>query len=104
MVAHVFSLSTWETESGRCLSLSSAWSTEWVPGRQGCTKKLFWKGGGREREEEEEEEEEGEGGGGGEKEKEEEEEEKEGEENLFSYASLALSIPPCTILHPNLSS
>ena len=35
VVAHAFNPSTWEAETGRFLSLRSAWSTECVPGQPG---------------------------------------------------------------------
>jgi hypothetical protein len=35
MVAHIFNPSTWEAEAGEFLSLSPAWSTEFVPGQPG---------------------------------------------------------------------
>ena len=35
VVAQAFNPSTWEAEAGRFLSLSPAWSTEWVPGKPG---------------------------------------------------------------------
>jgi hypothetical protein len=35
VMAYAFNPSTWEAEAGRFLSLSLAWSTEWVPGKPG---------------------------------------------------------------------
>ena len=35
MVVHAFNPGTWEAEAGGFLSLSPAWTTEWVPGQPG---------------------------------------------------------------------
>jgi hypothetical protein len=41
VVAHAFNPSTWEAEAGGFLSLSPAWSTEWVPGQPGLYRKTL---------------------------------------------------------------
>jgi hypothetical protein len=44
VVAHAFNPSIWEAEAGGFLSLSPAYSTEWVPGQPGLHREtLSWK-------------------------------------------------------------
>jgi hypothetical protein len=39
VVAHAFNPNTWEPEAGGFLSSRPVWSTKWVPGQPGLTKK-----------------------------------------------------------------